>query len=79
MYDPEADEIAPFEEFMGSHGGLGGSQSHPFAVVPSAWTPEPEAIVGVEAMHGVLRTWLAETGLEVQPRREKRTAAAAGG
>jgi uncharacterized membrane protein YvlD (DUF360 family) len=79
MYDPEADEIAPFEEFMGSHGGLGGSQSHPFAVVPSAWSPEPEAIVGVEAMHGVLRTWLVETGLEVEPHRETRTAAPAGG
>ncbi len=24
-YDPEQDEIAPFEEFMGSHGGLGGA------------------------------------------------------
>jgi uncharacterized membrane protein YvlD (DUF360 family) len=79
MYDPQADEIAPFEEFMGSHGGLGGSQSHPFAVVPSGWSPEPEAIVGVEAMHGVLRTWLAETGLEVEPHQETRTAAPAGG
>ena len=29
MYDPEANEVAPFEEFMGSHGGLGGWQSHP--------------------------------------------------
>src|SRR6267378_472457 len=77
-YDPDTDEIAPFEEFMGSHGGLGGSQSHPFAVVPSAWSPEPEAIVGVEAMHGVLRTWLAETGLEVEAHQEKRTAAPAG-
>ncbi|HEY7267819.1 MAG TPA: phage holin family protein, partial [Solirubrobacterales bacterium] len=27
MYDPEANEVAPFEEFMGSHGGLGGWQS----------------------------------------------------
>jgi uncharacterized membrane protein YvlD (DUF360 family) len=79
MYDPDADEIAPFEEFMGSHGGLGGSQSHPFAVVPSGWSPEPEAIVGVEAMHGVLRTWLAETGLEVEAHQEKRSPAPAGG
>jgi hypothetical protein len=79
MYDPDADEIAPFEEFMGSHGGLGGSQSHPFAVVPSGWSPEPEAIVGVEAMHGVLRTWLAETGLEVEAHQDKRSPAPAGG
>ena len=27
-YHPEANEVAPFEEFMGSHGGLGGWQSH---------------------------------------------------
>ncbi len=58
-YDPAADEVAPFEEFMGSHGGLGGPQMHPFAVVPSEW-PEPAApIVGVEAMHVALRNWVA--------------------
>ena len=34
MYDPEANEVAPFEEFMGSHGGLGGWQSA--AVRPGA-------------------------------------------
>jgi hypothetical protein len=32
--DAEANEVAPFEEFMGSHGGLGGWQSRPFALVP---------------------------------------------
>jgi uncharacterized membrane protein YvlD (DUF360 family) len=59
-YDPAADEVAPFEEFMGSHGGLGGPQMHPFAVVPTEW-PEPAApIVGVEAMHEALRDWLAQ-------------------
>src|SRR5436190_5078896 len=79
MYDPEADEIAPFEEFMGSHGGLGGSQSHPFAVVPSGWSPEPASIVGVEAMHDVLRTWLAESGLEVEAHRDTPSAAPAVG
>ena len=67
MYDPDADEVAPFEEFMGSHGGLGGWQSHPFAVVPREWSPEPAPIVGVEAMHATLRTWFAETGLDVVP------------
>ncbi len=67
LYDPEANEVAPFEEFMGSHGGLGGWQSRPFALVPSEWS-EPEApIVGVRAMHDTLRRWLAETGLELRP------------
>jgi uncharacterized membrane protein YvlD (DUF360 family) len=67
VYDPEANEVAPFEEFMGSHGGLGGWQSHPFALVPIAWS-EPEApIVGGSAMHDTLRRWLTETGLELRP------------
>jgi uncharacterized membrane protein YvlD (DUF360 family) len=76
-YDTKADEVAPFEEFMGSHGGLGGPQSHPFAVVPSGWSRETTEIVGVEAMHAMLRTWLAETGLEVRPHPEPRSAAPA--
>ena len=66
-YDPEANEVAPFEEFMGSHGGLGGWQSRPFALVPSAWTDADAPIVGVEAMHNTLRRWLAESGLELRP------------
>jgi uncharacterized membrane protein YvlD (DUF360 family) len=58
MYDPHADEVAPFEEFMGSHGGLGGAQSKPFAVIPAAWREPQAAIVGVRAMHDALREWL---------------------
>lgn len=66
MYDPIAEEVAPFEEFMGSHGGLGGPQTKPFAVVPVEWSEPAAAIVGVEAMHGVLRGWLGESGLGVE-------------
>ena len=62
MYDPAADEVAPFEEFMGSHGGLGGPQMHPFAVVPTEWREPAAPIVGVEAMHEALRDWLAQLG-----------------
>jgi uncharacterized membrane protein YvlD (DUF360 family) len=60
MYDPATDEVAPFEDFMGSHGGLGGPQMKPFAVVPSDWREPAEPIVGVEAMHEALREWLAQ-------------------
>jgi uncharacterized membrane protein YvlD (DUF360 family) len=67
MYDPEANEVAPFEEFMGSHGGLGGWQSRPFALVPSGWSDVEGPIVGARAMHDALRRWLTETGLEVAP------------
>jgi uncharacterized membrane protein YvlD (DUF360 family) len=59
MYDPVAEEIAPFEDFMGSHGGLGGPQTRPFAVVPVEWSEPTDPIVGVEAMHELLRDWLA--------------------
>jgi hypothetical protein len=67
MYDPDANEVAPFEEFMGSHGGLGGWQSHPFSLVPAAWSEPDGAIVGVRAMHETIREWLTETGLELKP------------
>jgi uncharacterized membrane protein YvlD (DUF360 family) len=63
-YDPDTDEVGPFEEFMGSHGGLGGPQMNPVAVVPASWSEPLEPIVGDEAMHRTLRTWLTETGLE---------------
>jgi uncharacterized membrane protein YvlD (DUF360 family) len=67
VYDPEANEVAPFEEFMGSHGGLGGWQSRPFALVPAAWSEPEQSIIGVRAMHDALRQWLTETGLELRP------------
>jgi hypothetical protein len=67
MYDPDANEVAPFEEFMGSHGGLGGWQSHPFALVPNGWSEPQAPIVGVRAMHDAIRGWLAESGQELRP------------
>lgn len=73
MYDPEANEVAPFEEFMGSHGGLGGWQSRPFALVPSSWSEADGPIVGAEAMHRALGSWLSETGLGSEPSGSGRT------
>ena len=34
-YWPETDEVAAFEELVGSHGGMGGPQSYPFVLVPA--------------------------------------------
>ena len=31
-YDPASDEVPAFEELVGSHGGMGGSQAFPFAM-----------------------------------------------
>jgi uncharacterized membrane protein YvlD (DUF360 family) len=58
----DLDEVAAFEELVGSHGGLGGGQAHPFALVPPElpWPDEP--VVGAAAVHRILRGWLAELG-----------------
>ena len=38
--------MAAFEELVGSHGGMGGGQSYPFALVPADWQPPEEPVVG---------------------------------
>ena len=63
-YWAETDEVAAFEELVGSHGGLGGAQGFPFVLFPAdlPWPAEPA--VGAERVHRVLRSWLAELGHE---------------
>lgn len=63
MYDHESGEVAAFEELVGSHGGLGGTQNKPFSFVPSEWSEAPDEIVGAGHMHEVLVRWLEEAGL----------------
>ncbi|MFF7080260.1 alkaline phosphatase family protein [Streptomyces lavendulae] len=59
-YDPETGAVHAFEEQIGSHGGLGGEQGHPFLMWPTELSdPGPEP-VGAEAVHHVLRRWLRE-------------------
>ena len=64
MYWEETGEVAAFEELVGSHGGMGGTQSHPFVLHPAElrWPDEP--VVGAERVHRILRAWLAELGHE---------------
>jgi hypothetical protein len=61
-YWADTDEVAAFEELVGSHGGMGGEQSHPFALAPADWSMPSDAIVGAEAMHRRMRGWLADLG-----------------
>jgi uncharacterized membrane protein YvlD (DUF360 family) len=61
-YDPVRGEVPAFEEFVGSHGGLGGSQSFPFALVPSAWFVPGTEVIGAEAMHRLMCRWLEDLG-----------------
>jgi hypothetical protein len=61
-YWDEVGEVAAFEELVGSHGGMGGTQSHPFVLHPAdlPWPDEP--VVGAEQVHRILRGWLAALG-----------------
>jgi uncharacterized membrane protein YvlD (DUF360 family) len=61
-YWPELEEVAAFEELVGSHGGMGGGQAHPFVLRPGdlPWPEEP--VVGAAAVHGIVRGWLAGLG-----------------
>jgi uncharacterized membrane protein YvlD (DUF360 family) len=67
IYDPVTDEVAAFEELVGSHGGLGGAQARPFALIPSEWSEPAEPVVGAEAMHRRLRGWLTEARSATRP------------
>lgn len=61
--DPATGAVHAFEEQIGSHGGLGGAQSHPFLLWPvelTPPTPDGEPLTGGEQVHRVLRRWLAE-------------------
>nr|WP_229852489.1 phage holin family protein [Streptomyces albospinus] len=61
--DPATGEVHAFEEQIGSHGGLGGAQSHPFLLWPVELTPpvpDGAPLVGAEHVHQVLRRWLRE-------------------
>ena len=61
-YWPEFDEVAAFEELVGSHGGMGGPQSFPFVLHPSELSWPRQEVVGAERVHRVFRGWLAELG-----------------
>ena len=66
LIDPETDEVAAFEELIGSHGGLGGPQVHPFILHPAGWAID-EPIVGAEAVYRQIRRWLEAEGIRLGP------------
>ena len=61
-YWAETDEVAAFEELVGSHGGMGGEQSHPFLCAPVELPLPDEPLIGAEHVHRVFRTWLTQLG-----------------
>jgi len=63
-YFEETDEVAAFEELVGSHGGMGGSQSYPFLLHPVDLEAAGEPLVGAEVVHRLFRRWLVQLGHE---------------
>jgi hypothetical protein len=57
--DPASGEVNSFEPLIGCHGGLGGPQTRPFLIVPSAWDLGSEPLVGGVAINRALRTAIA--------------------
>ncbi|HVY95345.1 MAG TPA: phage holin family protein [Solirubrobacterales bacterium] len=55
-------EVAAFEELVGSHGGMGGTQSFPFVLHPAELEWPAEEVVGAEAVHRIFRAWLTQLG-----------------
>ena len=56
--DPGANEVAAFEELVGSHGGLGGWQTEAFLLHPAAWPEVNGRLIGAPAVYLQLRAWL---------------------
>jgi hypothetical protein len=65
-FDEKTGEVAAFEETIGSHGGLGGTQSRPFLLYPSM-LHLGASLIGTRELHGVFARWQQELGAAVPP------------
>ncbi|MBB4695629.1 alkaline phosphatase family protein [Paractinoplanes abujensis] len=64
--DPVTEEVAAFEELVGSHGGLGGWQTDAVLVHPARWPTTEAELDGPDAVHHQLVEWLAMLGLRTR-------------
>jgi putative membrane protein len=58
-YDPEKNEGCAFEELIGFHGGLGGTQTQPFLLHPAELKVDGE-LVGAADVYKTCKGWLTE-------------------
>jgi hypothetical protein len=65
--DQGTDEVAAFEELVGSHGGIGGWQTEALLLHPAGWPLRERTMVGPAAVHRQLVAWLADLGLRSAP------------
>jgi hypothetical protein len=56
----ETNEVAAFEELIGSHGGLGGLQSQAFVLFPAQFELQTDSLVGAAAVHQQFKQWLSQ-------------------
>jgi uncharacterized membrane protein YvlD (DUF360 family) len=61
-YWPDLEEVAAFEELVGSHGGMGGPQQFPFLLLPVEFELPDELLLGPGTVHSWMRRWLAGVG-----------------
>jgi uncharacterized membrane protein YvlD (DUF360 family) len=73
-YWAELEEVAAFEELVGSHGGMGGPQQYPFVLVPDAFARPDHLLLGPGTVHNWMRRWLADLGHDAY--RDERAASA---
>jgi uncharacterized membrane protein YvlD (DUF360 family) len=58
LYNTQTGEVAAFEELVGSHGGLGGTQNQPFLLYPaSLGAVEPDQLVGAPSIYELVGEW----------------------
>jgi hypothetical protein len=68
----ETNEVAAFEELIGSHGGLGGYQTQPFVLYPAQLPVGDAPLVGAAAVHRVLKEWASHTDGQEATQHESR-------
>jgi len=59
FYDPEKNEGCAFEELIGFHGGLGGTQTSPFLLHPAELEVEGD-LIGAASVYRVCKGWLTD-------------------
>jgi hypothetical protein len=71
-YDPDTDEVAAFEDLVGSHGGLGDDQTEAVFIVPTTWSSlcEPGVVLTGRQVHEALLDRMRTLGLRTDPVRD---------
>ncbi len=71
-YDPDTDEVAAFEDLVGSHGGLGDDQTEAVFIVPTTWSSlcDPGVVLTGQQVHEALLDRLSVLGLRTDPVRD---------